>query len=149
MPSEVHNNTSQQTKGKPLLGKRSLIIILIIIAQFALVFSVFGVGYKIGQDVGRKDAAVEAGLSGFNSLLSNISNPFRSTTGSVSSISASNITVKTSAGEEKTARINDKTRITRRSDAKSVSDIKKDMRVTVFYDDATSEATASRIIINE
>lgn len=134
---------------RPLLSRRALLIILICISQLALLFAVFGVGYKIGQDVGRKDATVQAGLSGFNSLLGNISNPFRSATGKVSEVSAGSITIKTNSGETKTMKITSNTKITRRSEPISVADIKKDVRASIFLDESVSELTASRIIVNE
>lgn len=145
---DIDNTVAVNTRRKqPVLSRRALIIILIVIAQIGLIFSVFGVGYKIGQDVGRKDATLAAGISGFNSLLGSVSNPFRSTTGKVTEISNDSITVETS-GETRTAKITDKTKITRRSEQKQVSDIEVGVRVSVFFGES-SDQEASRIIINE
>jgi cytoskeletal protein RodZ len=150
MPEDTLINANKANKSnKPLLGKRTLLIILIIIAELALLFAVFGVGYKIGQDVGKKDATVQAGLSGFNSLLGNVSNPFRSTTGKVASVSADSITVETSNGEKKIVKITSDTKVSRRSEPVSVTDIKTGVRASVFLDESASEPTATRIIINE
>ncbi len=143
------NSSSTDKQRRPLLGKRALLIMLIVIAELALLFSVFGVGYKIGQDIGRKDAAVAQGLSGFNSLLGNISNPFRSTTGKVSAISESSVTIDPTNGESKTVKITKDTQISRRSEPVSVTAIKNGTRATIFLDESASEPTATRIIINE
>lgn len=136
-------------KRRPLFGRRAITFMILIIAEVALVVAVFGVGYKIGQDVGRKDAAVAAGLNGINSLLGNISNPFRSATGKTEAITKDSITIETTSGEKKTAKITANTKITRRSEVKAAEEIKKGMRVSVFFDESASEPTATRIVINE
>lgn len=150
MSAEIITSSEQTKKRRvPILSKRALIIILIVIAELALLFSVFGVGYKIGQDVGKKDATVESGLNSFNSLLGNISNPFRSTTGKVSAISADSISIEKSNGETKTVKITSDTKVSRRSEPVSVSDVKTGTRASVFLDESASEPTATRIIVNE
>lgn len=147
MSEDTQNN--KQANKKSLFGKRFFVIFIVIIAQIGLIFGVFSTGYVVGKDVGKKDAAVAAGFNGINSLLGNISNPFRSTTGKTDSISADSITVEPTSGEKKTAKITKNTKITRRSEATTVDNIKKGMRVSVFFDETASEPTATRIVINQ
>lgn len=141
--------SEDNSSDKVTVSKKKLAIVAIIMANIALMVAIFILGYNIGQDVGKRQATVDESIGAISSLIGNVANPAKSTSGKVISVSGSEITVETTTGEQRTAKITDETKITNKAKLINASDIKVDQRASIFFDSSQKEGEfASRIIVN-
>lgn len=149
--NKFKSNKSDEHKpeDKITISKKKLLIIGVVLAEIALLIAVFLLGYNFGKDVGKKEATVDQSLGAINNLFGSVANPAQSFSGKVVEVNGSQITVETTSGDKKTAKITDETKITNKAKRINVSDIKSGQRASVFFSNSQKDGEfASRIIVN-
>ncbi len=152
------NQTSEQTptakKTSPLksfhLTPKQQKIWLLALSTFAIITILGGIyllGYKNGHAEGEKQGRARG--AAVANPLANLQNPFNSTTGKVTEIKDDSITVDTNKGEKKTIKLDDKTKVTRKTETVDRSEIKNGQKVTIFARGEGDDTTATRIVLRD
>jgi Cu/Ag efflux protein CusF len=144
---------SQASKSKkPKLTakkKRILLILVAILLGVGLLAGTYKLGYNNGFSKGEEKGKKSAAKSNLGDFFNSSANPFRSVTGEVKSVTNDTLEVNSSRGEVETVKINDKTKITKKTTTLKVSDIKPDQKVTVFVQGQDGDLTATRIVVRD
>lgn len=144
-------NNQKGKKGKfrlPHFSNRQLTVIIAVLATI-LVLGLFLGTYKLGYNHGYK-AGEEKGKQANRldplGLFRNGQNPLSVETGKLEEVKDDSIVLDTSRGERKEIKLTDKTKITKKTDTLSKSDLKAGMKVSVFLSGG-DEPTATRIVL--
>lgn len=120
-----------------------------------LLGSIICVSYKVGYDKGH-DNGLETGKKEASSksdklsdILKGSNSPFKFDSGVLQEVKKDSVIIDTSDGERKTVKLNDKTKITKKTDTLSVSDLKKGQKVTIYNDGNQDNPTATRIVLRD
>lgn len=117
---------------------------VIVIALFICTYKYgYNKGYKKGEEAGKK-ASVSTKPT---DLLKGLDNPFKTLTGTVEKFEGDTLTMTTSKGETKTVKVNDKVKITKKTETLNTSALKKDTKVTVFTNGDEKNLVATRIVV--
>ncbi len=127
--------------------KRWLTIGLIILLGIGVLVGTYCFAYNRGYNNG--EVAGKKILSKANNLLGGTGNPFQSVTGVVDKVSGDSLSVKTTNGETKTVKLNDKTKITKKTTTLNKDALKSGTRVTVFTQGEGDAVTATRIVVRD
>lgn len=146
---KFNKSNPDKTDDKIVISKKKLLVVAVILAEFALLLAMFLLGYNIGQDVGKKQATVDQSLGAINNLFGSVANPSKSISGKVLDVKGDQITLETTSGEKKTTKITDETKITNKAKRMNASDIKNGQRASIFFANSQENGEyASRIIVN-
>lgn len=121
------------------------LIVLLIFAIITILGGTYLLGYKKGESIGEKRGKAKSVANPFGAL----QNPFNSSTGKVAEIKEDAIVIDTNRGEKKTIKLDDKTKITRKTEILTKSDLKNDQKVTVFARGEGDDLTATRIVLRD
>lgn len=136
----TQNQTNNRKKKN---SQRVLVIIGAILVTVGVLGGLFYAGYKTGEKNGREQAKKEAAANPFSGLAD--ANRFlpKYKSGEITSVSNNTVIIKTSDGKEEKVTVNDKTKVTRKTETLKLSDLKKGDKVTAFV---SSDGTATRIV---
>lgn len=121
-------------------------VLLAFLLVLTILAGLFGLGYKLGYKDGKSESKPTNSMTEF---FNSSSNPFRSTTGTVTKVSSSEITVKATRGGEKKITLNDKTKVTKGTAMLQKTDLKNDQSVTVFVREESGNLVATRIVVRD
>lgn len=148
-------NNQKDKKGKfrlPHFSNRQLTVIIAVLATIlvlGLFLGTYKLGYNHGYNHGYK-AGEEKGKQANRldplGLFRNGQNPLSVETGKLEEVKDDSIVLDTSRGERKEIKLTDKTKITKKTDTLSKSDLKAGMKVSVFLSGG-DEPTATRIVL--
>ena len=145
------SQTDKKTKRRSVTSKqKKLILILVtILLGVGLIAGAYKLGYDKGFTKGEEQGKKSSRSTGLSELFSNPTNPFRSVSGEVKTVTTDKIEVNTSRGEVKSIKITEKTKITKKTTTLKVSDIKPDQKVTIFTQGQENDLTATRIVLRD
>lgn len=123
--------------------QKLLVVVAAILVTVGVLSGLFYAGYKTGEKHGRDQAKKEAAANPFSGLAD--ANRFlpKYKSGEITSVSNNALVIKTSDGKEEKVTINDKTKVTRKTETLKLSDLKKGDKVTAFVG---NDGTATRIV---
>jgi hypothetical protein len=144
------NQTSKSKKPKLTAKQKKLLVVLVaILLGIGLLAGAYKLGYDKGFTKGEEQGKKTTRSSSLNDFFNNTSNPFRSVSGEVKSITADKIEVNSNKGEVQTIKITDKTKITKKTTTLKVADVKPDQKVTIFTQGKDNDLTATRIVVRD
>lgn len=134
---------AQQSHRKQKNLKKIIVFVIAVVLIGAVIGGVYYVGFKNGEKQGLTKAKKEVAANPF--LNRNDTNKFlpKYKTGEIVSVSKDTIVVKASDKEEKIT-VNDKTKVTKKTETLSLSSLKKGDRVTAFV---MNDGVATRIVL--
>ncbi|QQS26939.1 hypothetical protein IPM44_04490 [bacterium] len=133
----------QQNRRKQKNLKKIIVVVIAVVLVGAVIGGVYYAGFKNGEKQGQANAKKEMAANPFANL--GDANRFlpKYKTGEIVSISKDSIVVKTTDKDEKFT-VSDKTKVTRKTETLSLSNLKKGDKVTVF---TANDGVATRIVL--
>lgn len=119
----------------------STLLAIILVVGF---ISVYSFGYKEGYKYGDINNSSDPFSNFFNNSTSGIA-PI---SGLIVDISNDKITIDSAKGERQELKITEKTKVTKKGETYSLSDVKKNQRVTVYTGGSNNSTEAIRIVIS-
>ncbi len=153
-PGVTDNTKNSSRKVKLQLPKltnqqlKLLIAILATIAVCGLLLGIYKLGYNQGYKAGEEKGKQTNRLDPLG-LFRNGQNPLSVETGKVEEVKDDSIVLDTSRGERKEIKLTDKTKITKKTDTLSKSDLKAGLKVSIFTDGNKDQPAATRIVLRD